>query len=195
MKDWKSRLRDTLEPILTKDDPRPDISAYEDMPLCIFLYDPAAEFELRQEHTQLTTRLEQRGKRIIRVSLMDCLMEALASAGVSPDALVESEIMLSHNGHQTVAQTIHQVLSKNAPLDQLVLSKVPDNADPHRDILWITRAGALYPCYRTSTLIEHFQAKLEIPGVLFYPGEIIPPAGLSFMGVHDAEHNYRAKLL
>ena len=46
-----------------------------------------------------------------------------------------------------------------------------------------------------STLIEHFQAKLEIPGVLFYPGEIIPPAGLSFMGVHEAEHNYRAKIL
>ena len=104
-------------------------------------------------------------------------------------------LMLGHNGHQTVAQTIHQVLSEYSPLDQLVLSKVPDNADPHRDILWITRAGALYPCYRTSTLVEHFQAKLEIPGVLFYPGEIIPPAGLSFMGVHDAEHNYRAKLL
>ena len=46
MKDWKSRLRDTLEPILAKDDPRPDISAYKDMPLCIFLYDPTSEFEL-----------------------------------------------------------------------------------------------------------------------------------------------------
>ena len=195
MKDWKSRLRDTLEPILSKQDPRTDISAYKDMPLCIFLYNPAAEFELRQELSLLQTRLEQRGKRIIRVSLMDCMMEALAGAGVSPEELVENEVMLGHNGHQTVAQTIHQVLSEYSPLDQLVLSKVPDNADPHRDILWITRAGALYPCYRTSTLVEHFQAKLEIPGVLFYPGEIIPPAGLSFMGVHDAEHNYRAKLL
>ena len=78
---------------------------------------------------------------------------------------------------------------------ETILAKVPDNADPHRDILWITRAGALYPCYRTSTLIEHFQSKLDIPGVLFYPGEVIPPAGLSFMGVHAAEHNYRAKVL
>ena len=195
MRDWNSRLRDTLEPILAKDDPRPDISAYKDMPLCIFLYNPAAEFELRQELSLLTTRLEQRGKRIIRVSLMDCMMEALANAGVTPEALVENEVMLGHNGHQTVAQTIHQVFSEYSPLDQIVLSKVPDNADPHRDILWITRAGALYPCYRTSTLVEHFQSKLDIPGVLFYPGEIIPPAGLSFMGVHDAEHNYRAKLL
>ena len=195
MKQWKSRLRDTLEPILAKEDPRPDISAYKDMPLCIFLYDPASEFELRQELSLLKTRLEQRGKRVTRISLMDCMLEALDSADVSTSDLVENEQLLGRNGHKTVAQTIHQVLSEYTPLDQLVLSKVPENADPHRDILWITRAGALYPCYRTSTLVEHFQAKLDIPGVLFYPGEIIPPAGLSFMGVHEAEHNYRAKIL
>jgi len=195
MKNWKSRLRDTLEPILSRKDPRPEISAYKEMPLCIFLYDPASEFALRQELSLLRTRLEQRGKRVTIISLMDCMMEALASAGVSPDELAENEKMLGHNSHKTVAQTVHQILSEYVPLDQLVLSKVPDNTDPYRDILWITRAGALYPCYRTSTLVEHFQAKLDIPGVLFYPGEIIPPAGLSFMGVHEAEHNYRAKIL
>ncbi len=36
------------------------------------------------------------------------MMEALASAGVSPEALVENEVMLGHNGHQTVAQTAVQ---------------------------------------------------------------------------------------
>lgn len=195
MRDWKSRLRDTLEPLLAKEDPRPDISAYKDMPLCIFLYDPAGEFALRQELSLLKTRLEQQGKRITTISLMDCMMEALTSAGVTPEDLVENEKMLGRNGHKQVAQTVHQVLSEYVPLDQLVLSKIPENSDPLRDIIWITRAGALYPCYRTSTLIEHFQAKLEIPGVLFYPGEIVPPAGLSFMGVHEAEHNYRAKIL
>jgi hypothetical protein len=195
MKDWKVRLTESLEPILSREDPRPDISSYREMPLCIFLYDPAGEFALRQELSLLKTRLEQRGKRVISVSLMDCMMEALENAGVSPSDLVENETMLGRNGHKTVAQTVHKVLSEYAPLDQLVLSKVPENADPLRDILWLTRAGALYPCYRTSTLIEHFQAKLKIPGVLFYPGEIVPPAGLSFMGVHEAEHNYRAKIL
>jgi hypothetical protein len=165
------------------------------MPLCIFLYDPSGEFALRQELSLLKTRLEQRGKRVTSISLMDCMMEALANAGVAPSDLVANESMLGRNGHKTVAQTVHQILSEYAPLDQLVLSKVPDNADPLRDILWLTRAGLLYPCYRTSTLIEHFQAKLAIPGVLFYPGEIVPPAGLSFMGVHEAEHNYRAKIL
>ncbi|MDA1054489.1 MAG: DUF1788 domain-containing protein [Planctomycetota bacterium] len=194
MSDWKTRLRDTLEPILCKGDPRPDISAYQDMPLCIFMYDPSAEFALRQELSLLKTRLEQKGKRVTNVSLMDCMKEALEQYAPIPE-LIENERMLGRNGHTTVTHTVHEVLNKYAPLDKIVLSKVPEHGDPHRDILWITRASALYPCYRTSTLIEHFQTKLTIPGVLFYPGEIVPPAGLSFMGIHEAEHNYRAKLL
>ncbi len=132
MTDWKTRLRDTLEPILSKEDPRPDISAYRDMPLCIFLYDPSCEFALRQELSLLKTRLEHKGKRITIVSLMDCMMEALEQAGVTIPELVENEKMLGKNGHKTVAQTIHQVLSEYAPLDQMVLSKVPQDGDPHR---------------------------------------------------------------
>ena len=194
MSDWKPRLRDKLEVILSKDDPRPDISAYRDMPLCVFIYEPSAEFALRQELSLLKTRLEQRGKRVTVISLMECMTEALERCAPIPE-LIENERMLGHNGHKTVAHTVHEILNKYAPLDEIVLSKVPENGDPYRDILWITRAGALYPCYRTSTLIEHFQTKLTIPGVLFYPGEIVPPAGLSFMGIHEAEHNYRAKLL
>lgn len=196
MNHWKTRLRDILEPILSEEDPRPELSSYRDMPLCIFLYDPPDEFALRQELALLKTRLEQKGKRVIDVSLMVCMKEAIESCA-SLDQLIASEAELGDSGHRQAAQTVHSILSNRdyAPLDQIILSKVPENPDPHRDILWITRAGALYPCFRTSTLIEHFQAKLSIPGVLFYPGEVVPPAGLSFMGIHDAEHNYRAKLL
>ena len=191
MIEWKTRLRDRLEPMLAKDDPRPDISAYRDMPMCIFIYDPKSEFALRQELSLLKTRLEQKGKRITTISLMDCMKEALEREAPIAD-LIEAERTV---GHKTVAQTVHQVLSEYAPLDEIVLSKIPTDGDPLKDIVWITRAGSLYPCYRTSTLIEHFQTKVEIPGVLFYPGEVIPPAGLSFMGVHEAEHNYRAKVI
>ncbi|HAA69841.1 MAG TPA: DUF1788 domain-containing protein [Planctomycetaceae bacterium] len=194
MSDWQTRLRDVLEPILAKDDPRPDISAYQDMPLCIFLYDAESEFALRAELALLKTRLEQQGKQITEINLMSCMQEAIETCA-SIDELIESERALGDTGHKQASQTVHSILSEYAPLDQIVLSKVPENGDPKRDILWITRAGALYPCYRTSTLIEHFQTKLSIPGVLFYPGEVVPPAGLSFMGKHDAEHNYRAKLL
>jgi hypothetical protein len=137
--------------------------------------------------------LEQKGKRVTNISLMKCMMTALEAKAPVKD-LVQAERSLAPHGHRAVAQTVHQVLSDYAPLDQIVLGMVPDQTDPRRDIVWLTRAGALYPCYRTSTLIEHLQGKLSVPGVLFYPGELEGPAGLRFMSVHEPEHNYRARI-
>ena len=42
MKPWTERLLD-LETLLAKPDPRPDISAYHDMPYAIFHYPPSEE--------------------------------------------------------------------------------------------------------------------------------------------------------
>ena len=33
-----------------------------------------------------------------------------------------------------------------------------------------------------------------VPTILFYPGHLDGAAGLCFMGVLDAEHNYRPKI-
>lgn len=49
MSDWKKRLKETLEPILCRNDPRPEISAYNDVPYAIFTYPPEDEFDLRKE--------------------------------------------------------------------------------------------------------------------------------------------------
>ena len=58
----------------------------------------------------------------------------------------------------------------------------------------ITRAGALFPFYRTSSLLEQLKGKVHVPSVLLYPGVLDGAAGLKFMGVLDAEHNYRPKI-
>ena len=71
---------------------------------------------------------------------------------------------------------------------------MPANPDPLRDIVFIVRAGALFPVYRTSSLLEQLKGKVNVPAVLFYPGELDGAAGLRFMGVLDAEHNYRPKI-
>jgi len=61
-------------------------------------------------------------------------------------------------------------------------------------VVFIVRAGALFPLYRTHALLEQLKGKLKVPAVLFYPGTIEGPTGLRFMGVLDAEHNYRPKI-
>jgi hypothetical protein len=93
-----------------------------------------------------------------------------------------------------MVDTIHMVISRRRPLDDLVAARIPEEADPVRDIVFIVRAGSLFPFYRTSSLLEQLKGKLEVPAVLFSPGELDGVAVLKFMGVLEAEHNYRPKI-
>jgi hypothetical protein len=184
------RITRDLEPILALADPRPRISAYHSMPYAIFRYDPAEEYELRAQVGMLQTRLEQRGKRVTRISLAECLDAAMRGERALEDWFeVEREM-----GTETVVDTVHDVLSDGGLLERLVTERMPTDADPHRDIVFILRTGALFPVYRTFTLLEQLHGRVTIPTVLFYPGDLEGPAGLRFMGVLEAEHNYRSRI-
>lgn len=191
MNEWKQRLTDRLEPALMQPDPRPHVSAYHDMPYAIFRYPPEDEFALRREVGLLRTRLEQAGKRVTVISLAECLQDALAAEGLGPEALAAAERSV---GLAPTIETVAQVLSDYQPLDDLVAARIPADADPLRDVAFIVRAGALFPVYRTSSLLEQLKGKVRVPAVLFYPGESDGAAGLRFMGVLDAEHNYRPRI-
>jgi BREX protein BrxB len=189
--DWQTRLTQKLEPVLRESDPRPQISAYHDMPCAIFRYPPEDEYALRKQVTLLRTRLEQTGKRVTVVSLAECMTAALAAKDLDGVALAEAE---RSAGLTATIETVHTVLSEYEPLDELVVQRIPEGADPLRDIAFIVRAGALFPVYRTSALLEQLKGKVQIPAVLFYPGELDGAAGLRFMGITDPEHNYRPKI-
>jgi hypothetical protein len=188
--DWKERLTQRLEPVLAERDPRPQLSSYHDMPYAIFRYDPRAEFAIRKEITLLTTRLEQKGKRVTRISLAECLWEAIEEEGPL-DRLVQAE---KSAGLDAAIETVHGFLAEYQPLVELVAKRFPPDPDPFRDIIFIIRVGSLYPVYRPYPLVEQMKGRVDAPAVLFYPGELAPPAGLRFMGIADAEHNYRPKI-
>ena len=190
--EWKDRLRNKLEPILSARDPRPLISQYHDLPFAILVYPPEAEFELRKEVALLAVRLEGLGKHVTRISLADCLDAALTAEDFGGTALEDSE---RQRGLELAIDTVHGVLSEYQPLDRVVARRAPADADPLRDIVLITRAGALYPAYRTSALLDQLYGQVHVPAVLFYPGIRTGPRGLKFMGVLDADHSsYRAKI-
>jgi hypothetical protein len=189
--DWKARLTGQLEPVLTQSDPRPQISAYHDMPYAIFRYPPEDEFVVRKEVALLRTRLEQSGKRVTTISLTECMQAALEVEGLSTRTLAYSETTM---GIEATIETIHEILSTYRSLDELVAERIPAKADPEHDVVFIVRAGALFPMYRTSSLLEQLKGKVHVPAVLYYPGILDGAAGLRFMGVMDAEHNYRPKI-
>ncbi|WP_296170009.1 BREX protein BrxB domain-containing protein [uncultured Brevundimonas sp.] len=190
MSEFQNRLRNDLEPILASADPRQKISAYHDMPYALFRYDPEEEFELRGELTLLETRLEQKSKRVIRISLADCLFTALGLVSPLGDWF-EAE---RAEGVDNVIQTISNVLESHTPLVDLVAGQMPADPDPKSDVVLINRTGALFPVYRTFSLLEQLKGRVVAPTVLFYPGHLDGASGLRFMDVLDAEHNYRPKI-
>jgi hypothetical protein len=191
MIDLERRLTQDLEPILALPDPRQRSSAYHDMPYALFRYDPEEEFTLRQQVTLLETRLSQKGKVVRRISLAQCLEAAMRLQRPLTEWFeVEREL-----GTETVVETVHAVLSEgDSPLVDLVASQLPEDGDPLREIVFILRTGALFPVYRTFSLLEQLKGRVHVPTVLFYPGKLDGAAGLRFMGALDAEHNYRPKI-
>lgn len=184
------RLTRDLEPVLLLVDPRTKLSTYHDMPYAIFRYDPEEEFELRKQITMLGTRLTQKGKCVHRISLAECLDEAMCSQySLDKWFAVERE-----QGTATVVETVHSVLAERMPIVDLVAERMPQNPDPLRDVVFIVRTGALFPVYRTFSLLEQLKGRVLVPTVLFYPGYLDGAAGLQFMGVLEAEHNYRPKI-
>jgi hypothetical protein len=188
--DIEQRIKQDLEPVLEMPDPRERISAYHDMPYALFRYAPEDEYELRKQVTLLETRLTQKGKRIKRISLAECLEEAMSSQR----PLEEWFNAEREQGVETIVETVNSVLSEYSPLVDLVASRLPDDHDPLRDVVFILRTGALFPMYRTFSLLEQLKGLVHVPTVLFYPGELDGTSGLRFMGVLDAEHNYRPKI-
>lgn len=190
MSDLESRIKQSLEPVLEMPDPRPRISSYHDMPYALFRYDPAEEFNLRKQVTLLETRLSQKGKRIKRISLAECLDEAMRSLRTLEEWFTAER----EQGTDTLVDTVHSVLSEDELLLRLVVARLPDHPNPLRDIVFFTRTGALFPVYRCHTLLEQLHGRLGVPAVLFYPGTLDGTVGLKFMGIIDADPNYRPKI-
>ena len=86
------------------------------MPYALFRYEPEEEFELRKQITLLETRLTQKGKRVSRISLAQCLDEAMRSQRPLEDWFSAER----EQGTETIVETVHSVLSEYAPLVDLV---------------------------------------------------------------------------
>lgn len=188
---WKERLKNDLEPVLSSPDPRGMLSAYHDMPYGIFRYAPEAEFDLRAELDLLATRLENAGKRVTRISLAECLTNALTLEGIDAASIAEAE---ASTGTVAMVDTVFSILAESQPLVDIVASRLPADMNPQKDVVLINRAGALFPVYRTHALLEQLKGRLVVPAVLFYPGQLDGPTGLSFMGVLDPDPNYRPRI-
>jgi hypothetical protein len=132
----------------------------------------------------------EQGKRITRISLAECLEAALKSEATLEEWFENERTF----GAEKAIEDVHKLLADRVPLVDLVADRMPHDPDPRKDVVFIVRTGALFPVYRTFSLLEQLKGRVVVPTVLFYQGDLDGAAGLRFMGVLEAEHNYRPKI-
>ncbi|MDZ7703661.1 MAG: BREX protein BrxB domain-containing protein [Trueperaceae bacterium] len=180
-----------LAPILQRN-PR-DIDDYAANPFGVLVYDPKDEFALRSSLDALAKRLQdQRSVRIVSFAdlLVDVLDEQIEHERSSYDALYELE---TFDGFTEFASKLTTILDTQHHLDDKIAAAA-EGLDETRDVLFLVRAGILFPFYHVSPVLERLGQRTRVPTVLCYPGGREGVTGLRFLNVQDALRGYRQRI-
>lgn len=204
-------LRDDLR---GNDGPR--ISTIRNYNFALLPYRPEDEFKLRARIHELSTQLISDGWTVKSIALQKLLFTRLRAEGedylssvIDTERRLHKKALVHSKGSAVPAPAaaMSQLQSKLAQHiegpDGLaadvqreierIWQASPDKAA--RTVIFIGRAGALYPFFRTSSLLKHLDGRTHnLPVVLLYPGERRDSTALSFMGVLEPDRDYRPRI-
>jgi hypothetical protein len=182
----------------------PRISTMRNYRFAILPYKPSEEFRLRKLIRRLTDDLRAENWNVLSISLQKLLLDRIRATGAETvEALIAREKRLFEKhparGLESVREKIAPFIEGPEGIAADVVRLIgqfadanPDDAD--RTLVFVGRAGALYPFFRTSALLKHIDGKTRnIPVVLLYPGARTPQ-GLSFMDELASDHDYRPRI-
>jgi len=168
-----------------------------DPPYLLYVYPPAEEWAVRRDLKELQLWLEapDQGIRCAAISLADLFWQSLESDGWI-DELIAQEA--DAGGDETILpdvfRSVGEILRLPPTLPDRVVTAV-EQFDDGRTAVFLYRAGALFPAYRTSTLIDDLRSRVRLPVTLLYPGSIVGDYGLKFMDRTEAAYGYRALIV
>lgn len=169
-----------------------------DPPFIVYQYTPESEWQVRRDLQELRDWLEAPPRRVgcASVSLAELFWQALEESPYL-DELLEQERAATRSSNDAALQEIHEavgeILRQPPTLPDRVITAV--KGCDERTAVFLYRAGALYPAYRTSTLLDDLRGRLARPVTLLYPGQVVGEYGLSFMGRTEAAYGYRALIV
>jgi hypothetical protein len=195
---------DALAKDLLRDD-GPQISTVRNYNFAILPYDPDLEFELRAAIHRLCEDLRDAGWTTGIIPLHALLLDRLRAQGPEfIEAMVQREKKLADidpaRGLRTLKERVVSIIEGPDGLAKDVIREIErilndQPANAHRTVIFLGRAGALYPFFRTSALLKHVAGHTRnVPVVLLYPGKVVGDTGLSFMGILPADRDYRPRI-
>ena len=182
---------EVLERILERD-PK-GIDDYAANPFGVLVYNPAEEILLRSAVGSLKSRLSStRTVKIVSLAqlLERSLSEQLAKERLERDELFEIE---RQDGFESTATQLTELLDRDASFVALIAEEAKE-LDAAKDVLFLIRAGVLYPFYRVSPILESLSRHTRVPTILCYPGRREGQTGLHFLNHQDALRGYRQRI-
>ena len=88
-------------------------------------------------------------------------------------------------------QTLGENL-KNQEIIETAILEAQQKVDPKKGVLFITDLEAIHPFTRLGPIEQKIYNKINVPVVVFYPGDITGTA-LKFLGFYPEDGNYRSK--
>ena len=188
----------------------PQISTTRNYNFAIVPYEPDEEFAVRQRVSGLSAELRDGGWSTATIALHTLLLERLRGLGEEfLDTLIarEKRLMKKHSERALnfLTEKIVEEIEGPEGLAADVVREIEKLLEQHpedreRMVVFIARAGALYPFFRTSALLKHVADHTQnIPVILLYPGQVLGAsvrgdAGLSFMGKLAPDRDYRPRI-
>jgi hypothetical protein len=166
-------------------------------PYLLYVYAPSDEWVVRRDLKALQLWLEapDQGVRCAAISLADLFWQALEAEGwIGELVSQEREAAGDETARREVYRAVGEILRLPPSLPERVIAAV-DEIEDECTAVFLYRAGALYPAYRTSTLIDDLRSRLRLPVTLLYPGMIVGDYGLRFMGRTEPAYGYRALIV
>lgn len=183
----------------------PQISTMRNYLFAILPYDPKEEFKLRSQVRRLSDELKGKGWNILSISLQQLLIKRLKEEEprVIKGIIRNEKRLYQKNPERALNHLKDKIAGYVEGVDgiaQDVISLVGEFAQQYPDncnqtLIFIGRAGALYPFFRSSALLKHIDGRTQnIPMVLLYPGERRDTSALSFMGEVSTDRDYRPRI-
>jgi hypothetical protein len=184
----------------------PRISTVRNYNFAILPYPPEAEFTLRRHVHEVCDRLRGAGWTVGIVSLQALLMQRVR--GLDPavqSSIVRKEKMtagMADRGRglrQLKEQLVRELEGPTGIAADVIaaIQRTLDEGDAPTDrtVIFLSRAGALYPFMRTSALLKSLDKNTRnAPVILLYPGTVDGENGLRFMGILPPDRDYRPRI-
>ncbi len=189
--------------VLHEDGPR--ISTMRNYRFAILQYEPNEEYRLRSKVRRLSSELVAGGWTLLSVDLQKLMLDRIRRQDTEHESWIERVIAMEkrlggERGRNYLRDKLVPLLEGADGLAADCVDVIRAHTERHAEhaettLVLVGRVGALYPFFSPSALLRHLDGRTEnLPVVLLYPGERRGATGLSFMGVRNADSDYRPRI-